>query len=145
MMLTGKCTDHSAIPGHNSLKWLHTETNFYPGYSCLPLGGLLSILKLGQRMKYSHCSPESQNIYRVLLLQRTSCNKVSSFSHRVFFSLKESGNHRKPHQPKHPGKRSHTDGFCDSKRCYQEVFWEMQRKSSVSELKHLQSRVRRVR
>lgn len=68
-----------------------------------------------------------------LLLQRTSYNKVSLFSnilpHNVFSSLWESSSHRKHHQPKHPDRRSHTDGFSWSKCCYQEVFWEMQWKS----------------
>lgn len=132
-MLTDECTDHSAIPGHNLLNRPHTQPNFYPEYFCLPLDGLLSISRLGQLMKYSHCSPESQNFYWVLLLQTTSCNKISSFSHRlphrVFFSLRESSNHRKHHQPKHLGRRSHTDGLRESKCCYQEVFWEMWRKA----------------
>lgn len=62
-MLTDECTDHAAVPGQNFPKSLHTQINFYPEYFCLPLDGLLSILKLGQHMKYSHYSPESQNFY----------------------------------------------------------------------------------
>lgn len=67
MMVTGECAHHSAILGHTLLmKWLNTHSNFYTQYFSLLFDGLLNIFKVGEHMKYSHCSPESQHFYWVL-------------------------------------------------------------------------------
>lgn len=136
MVLTGECIDHSAILGHILLmKWLNTHFNFHSQYFSLLLDALLNILKVEECMNYSHCSPEGWNFYWVgtLFLQRTSHNKISLFSprlpHRIFSSLSKSSSHRKHHQPKHPDRSSHTDGFSKSNVITKNFFWEMQRKS----------------
>lgn len=74
-----------------------------------------------------------------LPLQRTSHNEVSLFSHRsphrVFSSLWVSSSHRKHHQPKHPDRRSHTDGFLLEQMLLPRSFLGNAEKISVSKLR----------